>query len=596
MRFYILSDLHLRAEVEAYKTSDRIKRLCSKIRQAADIGENILFIILGDIVDKGKELSFTTARDSLSLIQEELKDYAVKFEFVPGNHDLEKGSLSLFDQLTSLYGSKHTFESASVYSVVHDNVNFIYADSTLSRDYAAPGRLDLDAIRINVKHGLTNILFCHHALSHGHGDPHDVVEDSATVIAYLNAIGISYFFHGHVHDANVTIPEKGLVEIGCGSLSGGIDWLSSVFHQFLVGYIQNGRVALIERWIDTEDGHGDFALNELYPKPKSFSDPDGIGRISYASVSDYIPRWVSLYEDTNQSSLLRLMEQEKRLSLRGAVQKHKKILMLCDAGMGKSIELQNLAHELSNRFHTFLYLLENYSGQDIQELLPESYRQLPPNRIALLLDGYDELNSEFAKTFRNKIKQYTQDAPAVNIVISSRSNFCGNESRNESRTFPGFYVYVLEKLDEADLRKYLKSAGIDITLFWKCAYVKGVSDLAFNPFYLLRLASIYAKDNDLPPKNQLMDRLIAETFNVDDQKFSGELDERYVELIIPVGTLSATPPGDPALLCGVSCTQQYQLLCRGRKENILAFSGCQRVLLSCIDGTGEYCVLCQKFE
>ena len=38
MRFYILSDLHLRAEVEAYKTSDRIKRLCSKIRQAADIG------------------------------------------------------------------------------------------------------------------------------------------------------------------------------------------------------------------------------------------------------------------------------------------------------------------------------------------------------------------------------------------------------------------------------------------------------------------------------------------------------------------------------------------------------------------------------
>ena len=96
----------------------------------------------------------------------------------------------------------------------------------------------------------------------------------------------------------------------------------------------------------------------------------------------------------------------------------------------------------------------------------------------------------------------------------------------------------MEKLDEADLRKYLKSAGIDITLFWKCAYVKGVSDLAFNPFYLLRLASIYAKDNDLPPKNQLMDRLIAETFNVDDQKFSGELDERYVELFSSLESLA----------------------------------------------------------
>ena len=530
MRFYILSDLHLRAEVESYKTSERIKRLCSKIRQVTEIGENILFVILGDIADKGKELSFATARDSLSLIYEELKDYAVEFEFVPGNHDLDKGSLSLFDQLTSLYGSKHTFESGSVYSTVHDKVNFIFADSTLSRDYAAPGRLDLDAIRANVKHGLTNILFCHHALSHGHGDPHDVIEDSATVIAHLNSIGISYFFHGHVHDANVTIPEKGLVEIGCGSLSGGIDWLPSVFHQFLVGYIQNGRVALIERWVDTEDGHGDFALNELYPKPKSFSDPDKIGRISYAPIAEYIPRWVALYEDANQSSLMRLMEREKRISLRNAVQKHKKVLMLCDAGMGKSIELNNLAHELSERFHTFLYPLENYTGQEIQDLLPDSYRQLPPNRIALLMDGYDELDSELAKTFRNKIKLYTENAPAVNIVISSRSNFCGNESRNESRTFPGFYVYALEKLDEADLRRYLKYVGIDVTSFWNCAYVKGVSDLVFNPFYLVRLAKIYAKDKDLPAKNQLMDRLITETFDVDDQKFSGELDERYLEL------------------------------------------------------------------
>lgn len=339
MRFYILSDLHLRAEVEACKTSERIKKLCSKIRQVTYIGENILFVILGDIADRGEELSFVTARDNLSLIQEELKDYTVEFEFVPGNHDLEKGSLSLFDQLTSLYGSRHTFESASVYSTVHDKVNFIFADSILSRDYAAPGRLDLEAIRANVKHGLTNILFCHHALSHGHGDPHDVVEDSAAVIAHLNSIGISYFFHGHVHDANITIPENGLVEIGCGSLSGGIEWLSSVFHQFLVGYIQDGRVVLIERWVDTEDGHGDFALNELYPKPKTFSDPDKIGRISYEPVTDYIPRWVSLYEDANQSSLSRLMAREKRLSLRNAVQEHKKVLLLCDAGMGKALNL-----------------------------------------------------------------------------------------------------------------------------------------------------------------------------------------------------------------------------------------------------------------
>lgn len=530
MRFYILSDLHLRADTEICKTSERIKRLCSKIRQVTDIGENILFVVLGDIADRGEAISFITARENLSLILDELKDYSVKFEFVPGNHDLERGSLSLFDQLILQYGSKHAYEFGTVYSVIHDNVNFIFADSTLSRDYKAPGKLDLNAIRANVKHGITNILFCHHALSHGHGDPHDVIEDSAGVIAFLNSIGISFFFHGHVHDANITIPKSGLVEIGCGSLSGGIDWLPAVFHQFSVGYIQDGKIALIERWIDTEDGHGDFALNELYPKPKTFSDPDKISRIIYEPIADYIPRWVNLYEDAGQNALERLMAREKRLSLRDAVRKHNKILMLCDAGMGKSIELENLAYELSEQFHTYLYQLKNYTGQEICELLPDAYRQLPPSRIALLFDGYDELDNTYVKTFRNKLKQYTKDATTVNIVISSRSNFCGNESSNESRTFENFYVYTLENLDDRDVQQYLTAAKIDIPSFWDCAKVKGVSDLVNNPFYLARLSKIYVKENDLPPKNQLMDKLIADTFDMDDQKFSGDLDERYAEL------------------------------------------------------------------
>lgn len=96
----------------------------------------------------------------------------------------------------------------------------------------------------------------------------------------------------------------------------------------------------------------------------------------------------------------------------------------------------------------------------------------------------------------------------------------------------------MEKLDEADLRCYLKSVKVDATSFLDCAYVKGVVDLLFNPFYLIRLAGIYAKDNDLSPKNQLMDRLITETFDVDDQKFSGELDERYLELFSSLESLA----------------------------------------------------------
>ena len=76
----------------------------------------------------------------------------------------------------------------------------------------------------------------------------------------------------------------------------------------------------------------------------------------------------------------------------------------------------------------------------------------------------------------------------------------------------------------------MESEGIDVSLFWRCAESKRVSEFLFNPFYLMRLSKFYAKENDLPPKNKLMDKLIIETFDVDDQKFSGDLDSRYHEL------------------------------------------------------------------
>ena len=571
MRFYIMSDLHLRAKVEDTLTRDRIKRLCSKIRRSANMNEKILFIFLGDIADKGEELSFETARESLSLLQDELKDYMVKFEFVPGNHDLETGSLCLFDRLTSAYGSVHSYESAAAYSCVYEGVNFIFADSTLTRDYAAPGRLDMDAIQANVKNGMVNILFCHHALSHGNGSVHDTIEDSATVKKKLTSIGIGYLLHGHVHDAKVTIPENGLIEIGCGSLSGGISWLKSVFHQFLVGYIQNGRVARVERWIDAEDGHEDFAMNELYPKPREFVDPDSIDKVMYDSVDNYITRYVSLYEDAKKNPYIRLWEGEKQTRLVEALQRHEKILLLCDAGMGKSIELRNLAYELSGKFHTFHYSLENYSGQDICELLPPVYREIPENRIALLLDGYDEMDGEKAKQFKRKLKHYTQNVNGVKIVVSSRSNFCGNENGNESRNFQGFHVYVLEQLNGEYVNGYLESRGIDASHLWGCAKLKGIHDLLFNPFYLVRLADLYVKERDLPPKKQLMDKLISESFDVDDLKFAGDLDERYHELFMALESLAF---GMQLMHCqSFDDREEYQVLLSPPKRDLVKKSG-----------------------
>ena len=62
-----------------------------------------MFIVLGDIIDKGNIEGYVSAEKYFSSLRHELKDYKIKFEFIPGNHDLVNGSLSDFDTFISIF-------------------------------------------------------------------------------------------------------------------------------------------------------------------------------------------------------------------------------------------------------------------------------------------------------------------------------------------------------------------------------------------------------------------------------------------------------------------------------------------------------------
>lgn len=76
----------------------------------------------------------------------------------------------------------------------------------------------------------------------------------------------------------------------------------------------------------------------------------------------------------------------------------------------------------------------------------------------------------------------------------------------------------------------MEAKRIDLRQFENALSEKVSSDFISNPFYLIRIADLFIKNKSLPPKSQLMDELVAESFEVDDTKFSGELGERYNEL------------------------------------------------------------------
>lgn len=199
MRFYVLSDLHLKKDNEL-DAIEMIKKVCEKIRISSKLDETILFFILGDVADKGNAKLFDLASACLNTIRSELRNYKVVFEFVPGNHDLINNNLKEFDDFTASQGNYHSFEKEPVYSKQYENVNFIFADSNLSRDPSSPGRIDINGIRSQCKSNMTNVLLFHHGLTfEDDDDKHNLIENPNKIIEQLKDMPIQYFFHGHKH-------------------------------------------------------------------------------------------------------------------------------------------------------------------------------------------------------------------------------------------------------------------------------------------------------------------------------------------------------------------------------------------------------------
>ena len=280
------------------------------------------------------------------------------------------------------------------------------------------------------------------------------------------------------------------------------------------------------------DGGDVFPREALYPEQHMFADPNSIGKETYAPVCDYIPRTVLPHSSVLEEGYAWFFSKDKETALQNALLKDEKVLFLSDAGQGKSIEMENLAHNLGDTMYfPFLFKLRNYTGTAIDDLLPESYNKVPPHYLALLFDGYDELPEEYRRKFGAYLNLYVEKTPGVHVVISSRSNFCKSEKENESRTFPGFHIYDLCELTAENIDSYLQFHGIEPKQFNSEARRVGIRKMLTNAFYLTKVSALYQKNGTLPPKAELMDKLVEMCFDTDNAKFIEDLEGNYCELM-----------------------------------------------------------------
>ena len=531
MRFFVISDLHMGESLGIDKAKEQLKSLCSRIRADFPPNETVVFVVMGDIINASNTNAFDDARICLNCLKTELSQFVVKFEFVPGNHDLPEGDIGPFDRFVAEYGNIAEFSKQHAYSRRYENVNFIFADSNLYRDHRKPGKIDVDEIQKLVKPG-QNILFCHHAYEHDFGGGHDTIENGSLILKQLSKMGIAFAFHGHTHRADISISESGIVEIGTGALLKNISDMDGIQNQFTSGCIRNGVLIQVERYVISKDGGATFPKATLYPQSNTFADPDSIGKKVYAPVPDYIARYVLPHTTAIAGVFERYFAREKRITLEAAIRKHQKVLFLSDAGNGKSIELQNLVYSLSGTtFFPFLFHLKDYSGSQITELLPPGYGDILPYNLVLAFDGYDELTPAESDRFVKNLNAYVANHPDVHVVISSRSNFCKAESEDKSKTFHDFSIFDLCELSREDTAAYLNSRGIDTNAFWKAASTSGIAGMLDNAFYLVKVCDLYKSTGCLPVKAQLMDKLVELCFDTDDAKFVTHLEDQYQDFM-----------------------------------------------------------------
>lgn len=563
VRFFIISDLHLGEETDMQQLYTRTRTLCRKIRESTTPGEQIPIILLGDIVDGGNPDAFCAAKKLLTKIEQELKDYSTTFDFVPGNHDLHGTDLAAFDKFISKYGVPK-FSENRAYNRQYGGVNFIFADSNLSRDHRACGEIDVAAIIELVKGGMTNVLLCHHSFTQEYGDTHDVINGGERFLEILAGHEIKFLIHGHTHRAAIDVHPYTVKEIGCGSFSKDSKKMGNIYKQFTVGCIREGTIVSIERWIDTDDGGEPFAYTQLFPKERQFKDPDSVGKQIYDDVPDYISRRVVVHnaEAVDLNSLTAIADVVKK---RGS-----NVLVMGDAGHGKSVEMQHLAAELGRTAKfPFLYSLKQYCGQAIEDLCPEEYRDLLPSRQVLIFDGYDELGT-YIDVFDRNLRAFCKDFPSVCIVISARGNFCQHKISQEN-VFANFTVCSLEELNERDIVQYISAHRIDSQALVVEAKEKGLADLLRNPFYLTRVVNLYLKYKQLPPRTELMDSLIEECMERDEGKFSEDLEENRKNSLQLLGKAAT------AMLLlqkqKLENTKEYQELFQLEERNLMNFSG-----------------------
>lgn len=268
----------------------------------------------------------------------------------------------------------------------------------------------------------------------------------------------------------------------------------------------------------------DFLLNIEYSK----SDVKEINVESFTknavALENAIKRTVSQFDHNKEISNLFAIERHGQ-DLQKVVEKQSRIVLLGNAGSGKSTELSNLAKHYTKEDSIFVPVFQKmntYVDENLEDFLPVGWEKIPESTCLVILDGLDEIQPSNFNTAVRKISTFFAKHPEIKSIISCRTNFYELPTTTLPGTLADFSVYFIDDIDSGKIENFVKMHySVNAQTFLHKVEQNGFRDLVTQPFFLQLLLRKYKHKSDLNiSKVELLNDFIEERFDFDEKHFT----------------------------------------------------------------------------
>lgn len=514
MKILMISDLHIDVMLDMSFVDNILEKMASVVNKSIAVNEEIYAFVLGDIINKGEENAehkYQIAEQVFIKLQNKIDTKNLKLCFIPGNHDVCSKQLVYFDLFIKKFSCVPIeFETTSSFQKKIDGLNFVFADSITHRD-RSNGKVCLE----DLKKLNPDILCLHHSID----SQYDWFSFTYDATDILN-LECRFIFHGHTHGAS--FKEKGLTKIiSVGSLLMNYSKpeYANINNQFNLIEIKNRAVATVNNFRYFGDIKS-FKPTILYALENNNIISEQLSK-KIPDDTIYIERDVISCSETDENEIQYLFSNR---SLAEALKDDNLILLVGEAGIGKSYELKKLYDDNinSNIFYPLHFSIRNCALSEIRDKIKEYGKYTNDKKVLYIFDGLDEVEPQSRNEFVKLIRTYFTKHSGKIAVISTRENFYVEIN--------DFKKYRLLKINNRKIEDFINNKGVLADDFNSMVTELKCQSEIRVPFYLSGLINALQRKNAISAEVDIMEILISARISKDIDKYDTTVDlkiEKY---------------------------------------------------------------------